>query len=352
MKKLFVLLLSLMIFISCGSDEKKNESGNDNTESQSSIEAPGEFEAASGIDRNEAFALNYEIPQGQKMTYKLTSVATTNQKIIADSTITNEVSQTLNYIFNLESLGQADNNTRVKISIESVEISANYNGEVVSFDSKAINDEQTNLKFAEYSSLPNQSFDVVINNQGRIVEVNNITGIVDRYLEIQQAPAIKPEEREQINSQLKEQALKPLVQQLFRYLPEKETNIDSTWDLVYESPMGLYNLTNTATSTLRDVVQKDDNLVAKITTDLNVTYEGDGYIKQGEAAYQFEEPKIDGNAITYFNIEKNIVIKSELTTTTEMNVVVTAKNPSGVTETARRSDLSVNRNFIELLKVN
>ena len=350
MKKMIVIALAVLFLFGCGSDEKKNETDQSANSQNAEVEGTdSEFSAAPDVDMDASFKLTYSIPAGEKLKYKLTSVATTNQKIQADSIIENNVSQTIEYIFNLESKGQKENSTILDITIESINISANYNGELLGYDSKQLNDEETNLKFSEYSSLPNKTFQATINQQGRILAVKNIDEIVNAYLKIQKAESITTEEKAQLTTQLSEQALQPLVQQMFRYIPENETKIDSSWDLVYGSPMGLYELTNTARSTLRDVVKKGDDLVAKITTELSVTYKGDGFIQQGDVSYQFEKPKITGNAVTYFDIDRNIVLKSELTTKTEMNVLVTAKNPNAGMENATRADLSVNRNFLELI---
>ncbi len=351
MKKIFIVILALLLIIGCGSDEKKNETeGNLSTDTMKTDELPAEFTAAPDVDKESSFNLAYSIPAGEKLTYKLTSVVTTNQKIVVDTTMENEVTQTINYIISVVSKGQENSNTKLDITIESINISANFNGEILEYNSDKENDPETNLKFSEYSAFPKNTFQATINPQGRLVDVSNIDAIINKYLKLQSAPSIKDEERSQLNEQIKEQAVKPLVQQLFRYMPENETKIDSSWDLSYGSPMGLYTLTNTATSTLQDVVKKDDELIAKIGTKLSVTYKGDGYTKQGDVTYQFEKPKISGNATTYFNLEKNVVVKSELVTKTEVKVLVTSENPETGTETAKRTDLSVNRNYIELIE--
>lgn len=349
MKKIILLLLALLLLFGCGSDQKKTESEK-SAEDSLSEEIPNNFVAAE-VEADEAFDLSYIYPNNKKIRYKLTSIATSNQKITADSTVENNISQTTEYFFLLESKIQDEQTTNFDLTVESISMNANYNGDIIKYDSKQLNDEETNQRFAEYSALPNVKFTAKINTQGRILEIGNTDGIVDRYLEIQQAQSITAEEKSQLKSQLIEQVLQPMTQNLFKYMPGKETKVDSSWTLTYGTEMGLYKLTNSAKSKLTGIVKENDNLIAKINTDLNVSYQGDGFIKQGDVSYQFEQPKISGNAITYFNLAEKVIVKSELTTKTEMNVFVTANNPNVGIETATRNDLSVNRNYLELISI-
>lgn len=349
MKKIIITIVTLLFIIGCGSEGEKTESAKkgDGTITE---ETPTNFVAAE-VSKDEAFDLSYLFPTGKKIKYKLTSVVTSNQKITADSTIENDVSQTTEYIFNLDAEQLDEEVSMIELNIESIKMNANYNGEIIKYDSREINDEETNRRFAEYSSLPNNQFWATLNKEGRIIDIGKTEGIINRYLEIQQAQSITDDEKNQINLQLKEQVLQPISQNLFKYLPGRKTKLDSTWTLTYGTEMGLYKLTNIASSRISDILKENDNLIAKINTDLSVTYEGDGFIKQGDVSYQFERPKISGNAISYFNLDERIIVKSELTTTTEMNVFVTADNPNTGKETATRKDISVNKNYLELISV-
>lgn len=345
MKKLLAVILTFVFLVGCGSD--KNENTQDEMSEAQSFDS--EKMISDDVVKEKLFELSYNFPKGKKLRYKLTSVATTDQKIESDTVINQEVTQTIDYLFDIESFGKVNDNYKLKVSIKSIKLTTNFNGETLSFDSENIENNSNQKDYAEYASLANTSYDITIDRQGTILSVDNIEEIIDNYLRIQEIPSITDEERTEFREQMKSNAIQPLTQQMFKYLPDKRIKINSPWTLNYESDLGVYKLKNTATSIFKGIQKDNEDSIAVIKTDLSVIPEGNGSITQNNINYQFSEPKVTGFAHILFNIEEGYIVQSESTSQTEMNLFVTNNDATTGPQTATRSDFAVNKNYLELL---
>lgn len=344
MKKLLAVILTFVFLVGCGSDENNDSAAESKNISEENLISDASI-------KEKAFALSYKFPEGKKLTYKLSSVANTNQKIESDTVINQDVTQTIDYLFDVESLGEVDDNYKLKVSIKSIKLNTNFNGETLSFDSEDIENTSNQKDYAEYASLANTSYDITIDRQGTILSVDNIEEIIENYLRIQEIPSITDEERIEFREQMKSNAIQPLTQQMFKYLPDNKIKIDSPWMLNYESDFGVYKLKNTVTSTFKGIQKDNEDSIAVIKTDLSVIPEGNGSITQDNISYRFSEPKVTGFAHILFNIEEGYIVKSESTSQTEMNLIVTNNDVTNGPQTATRSDFAVNKNYLELIGV-
>ncbi len=353
MKKIiFIVSLSFLI-AACSGDEKKTISEKENGAINEKITDSQAEEVEASVSENETFNLAYRMEEGRSAKYKLTSVAITNQSIESrDSNIVNEVKQTTEYIIDIGVNKSNADGMNLDINISSVKITANFNNDILEFNSEDDNTAEALKKFPEYAALANNTFGLIINRHGRIVDVISIESIISKYLEIQEVPSIKEEERTQLRNQLKDQALQPLSQQLFKYLPAEEFKMDSTWNLSYPSEMGIFDLQNNAVSTLNKILDDDGNKIAKITTTLEVDVTGDGTVQRGDVTFKFDMPEISGTAETYFDLNRGIVKSSKTSTETRTFVVINAAKPGVGAESAQRTDLTVNNNYLELLEYN
>jgi len=344
MKKLLAIILALFLIIGCSSDEKKeNNEGSENVSEHNFI--------TDAAVKNRTFDLSYKFPKGEKLSYKLTSVAKTTQKVETDTLVTQEVTQTIDYLFDIESLGKDGDNYNLKVEIKSIKLNTNFNGETLSYDSENSEGNSNPKDYAEYAALAHTNYNVTINPQGTILQVDNVEDVINNFLKIKEVPSITDEERTQFRQQMKSQAIQPLTQQMFKYLPEVDIKVDSTWSMSYQSDLGVYKLNNTATSSFKGVQEKDGDSLAVIKTDLAVEPEGDGNISQNNIQYSFSEPKVSGFADILFNISGGYIVKSESTSQTEMNLTVTGNDPTVGQQTAHRTDFAVNKNYLELIGV-
>ena len=342
-KILSVVLAAILLFAACNKDNSSNNSSdNDSTAAVVNDEFVGK-----------AYKMVYKFPEGLSLKYKLTSVDNTSQTITQpDSSVTSDVTQTSTYVFHIKSLGKTAENYKLSITINSVNLRATYKDEVVEFDSEKDIDDASKKKFAEYAALNDATYNIVVDERGMIQEVTDIDKVVDNFLKIQNAPSITADQRTQLETQMKQAAIQPISQQMFKYMPENEVGIDSTWEFSYDSGMSVFQLKNTAKSSVININEKDDDKIAEISINLSVQAEGNGQVSEQGMAYNFSKPNVTGTGKTFFNIDKGYLVKAETSTRVEMNLNVTGNDPQKGQMTASRSDLTQNKNYLELLEVN
>lgn len=339
---LLVLIVFSFVLISCG-DDKSSQKDSTAKESEPEIVVNEKY-------LDSTYELRYNFPEGKKLSYKLTSVANTMQTVNeGDSTVTAEVNQQITYIFDINSLGKTGNNYKLNVNINSLHLKATYQDEVIEYNSDNENDAASKRKFPEYASLPNSPYTVIVDPEGKIQDVTDFENIIDKYLEVQNVPAIDDEQRDELRLQMKEGAVKPLTQQLFKHLPGNKVGIDSTWEHTYDSGMGVFKLINTAESKFVNINEDQGDKIARIKVGLKVKVEGEGDVSENGINYSFSEPKVTGDGESYFNIDKGYLVKAETSTRIEMDLAVSGNDPQQGIINASRLDITENKNYVELL---
>lgn len=137
MKKIiFIVSLSFLI-AACSGDEKKTISEKENGAINEKITDSQAEEVEASVSENETFNLAYRMEEGRSAKYKLTSVAITNQSIESrDSNIVNEVKQTTEYIIDIGVNKSNADGMNLDINISSVKITANFNNDILEFNSE------------------------------------------------------------------------------------------------------------------------------------------------------------------------------------------------------------------------
>ena len=106
MKKLLTItLLAIFIFASCQNEKNENEN-----ETESSKEMTSSFDSTAlktttiDTDEDRPFLFRYKFVAGETFKYRLTTIAKSEQTIVADTTMSEKMSQTIIFIMNFKTV--------------------------------------------------------------------------------------------------------------------------------------------------------------------------------------------------------------------------------------------------------
>ncbi|MFH0735410.1 MAG: DUF6263 family protein [bacterium] len=334
MKKILILFV-VVLFVSCG----KNESNKTNNQKADVVNIG-----------KESVSIQYKFKRGDKFSYKMTTVAATGQTLKTDTTMSTELNQTVEYVFDFDIVDvDADKIAEFNVTIRDIKVDATANGKKFSYKSGNEIKEEDKKNFVEYEAMYKIPFRIRVNNIGEVVEVSRTNKIVDNIIKLQGAgDSISVQEKQQFAANLNEGAIKPLVQQFFRRIPTTKINVDSSWVFKYPSSIMVYTIENSTVYKVKNFEKINDELIAKISLDLQVTWKGKNKMTDRGVNYSFGDPKISGSGAILFNLDRGLLQKSNTNTKLEINILMQASVPKPMTAT--RKDFTLNTNSIELIK--
>jgi len=346
MKNLIIVLLAALLFMSCTKKEKPVEKRITGT-----ADTSGVLQTVKDETPPKDVSLSYILKKGQQFTYRLTSISSSIQTIISDSTMQQNLKQTINYLFQFTVNDvEPDNIMDLNVNLQSVELDATVNGQKISYQSGSKMDSLDRMKFIEYESVVHNPFSIRINPKGDIIDIFKVDKIVTKYLTMQGLiDSLNTEQKKQFRENISETALKPLMAQIFRILPKHNVGIDSLWTNTYISQIGVFEVTNTAKYKLTGFEKLDDERLAVIDAGLDIKSKGKEKATEKGINYEFKKPEATGSGTIYFNINKGCIEKSKTTTTLKMSLKMNMpKSPRGPMK-ATRNDYIENTNILELL---
>ena len=349
--RVVMVLFLFALILGCSKKDNKNLPDNKQTQNLTNPDAYNGLEKINvGSDK---ITLQYQFKKGEKFSYKLTTFTSMDQSVQTDSLVKQKSNQTLVYTFDIAVLDIDKNNIAdLGITISSVTIDANLNGKRYQYDSKANNSKEDKMKFFEYETITNSQYHAKVDQKGEVMDVYDILKMVDKLIAAQPPQSKKPvtgEQKAMIAKNIIDSAIKPVTQLLFKEVPGKIIAKDSSWVKRYPGTMAVFQLDNNAKYTLNDFVKLNNFKAAKVGLNLVVKCSGQKQGTENGVSYNFDDPKITGDGIVFYNLENGRVLKSETTTKVEMNVQITSKDTSQKLKKSNRKDISVNRNVIELL---
>jgi len=340
MRFIVITLLSLLLIIGCGNNQKKAVKKEVKTETlqTTSKKAP-------------VYLLRYKFKKGDHYKYKITTVTQTNETLVTDTTISSKMNQTIEYTIKLNVKNVTrDSIASIGVYISKIYTKANVNGQEIVYDSKYIYSSREKLKFLEYESMKKTPFTIQLNPIGKIVGANDIGKIFKNVLEIQHAPdTLSSKTKKNMKDALVNGSIIPLIQQLFKILSEKPVGVDSSWQFSYPSNFAAFQIQNTATYRLADIVKTDTSTVAKINASLSISWTGENIVKNKGATYTFSEPNISGNGVFFFDQLQGILLKSNASTNVSMSMMMEALDSAQKIHKSSRTTITTTTNKIELL---
>lgn len=334
---IYLVLISIFLF-SCSNEKKEKTDTNDNIK----------------IDNNISLAQNqnliYKFSEGDQINFKLTTFSNNSQFIQSDSSFETSMTQSISYLVDLN-VNELEKNGdfNIDVNIKEISISGNLSGMPFSYNSSDNLPDKEKQQFMEYDILANAPYKIKLSAKGDILEVSNVEKIASRLLDAQGKSSVSINERLGTIRNIKEGAVKPLTQQMFRILPKQKVNIDSSWSFDYTTPLALFQITNKAIFKVKSFEKFASDTLAKIDASLEMEFNGNNRTVQNGIEYTFSEPKVSGQGYIDFNISKGFVQKSETSTKMEISMMMTGKDQSGSVKSAAEKDVTITTNVLELL---
>jgi len=347
MKKVLIILLSLVIFWGC--DNKESEKPETGKDSDFTFDSTDLQLAPVSDDAFQNVILQYSLKKGNTYKFRLTTITDESQTIQADTTISQKVSQTIVYLIHLE-VKDLDEEKVMEINAEvkSIKLDAVSNNEKFSYVSGAKMDSLELMQFVEYEALRNNPFTIRINPEGDIVEIFKADKIANKYLEMRgMKDSISVEEKKMFQQDIINAALKPLLAQVFRKLPKTEVGKDSSWTFkMPAADLQVFKLDNTHTYKLTNFEKLKDDNIAVIEAGLISQFIINPEAKKNNI--DVKKPKYTASGKIFFNLSKGLIQKSKTTTSMDVEISMPVPTQKGMQKVTRKQ-YSVNNNILELL---
>lgn len=348
MKKLLVLLFSsMLLFSACSKKEEakpvddKNKYAFDSTDIKTQpVDNP-----------NESFLLSYNFEKGKKYNYRLTSISNDNQVIKAETTLTQSVKQNLIYLIEVTPTEKdGDGTMEMNVIINSIKLDAQANGQNFHYEAGVTKDSTELTKYADYEALYKNSFTLRVSKKGEIVDIFRADKISNRYLQLKgYSDSLNSEQKAYVRKNIIDGAIRPLVIQIFRIIPDHNIAKDSTWS--YSQPQSqfmTFTMQNTNLFKVLNLEKYNDDKVAVIDAGLDTKISGNTKAVDRGITYNFNKPLTTATGKIYFDIPKGCIIKSK--TQTKINIFYTMEGmtPKGK-QKGERKELIENTNIVEAI---
>jgi hypothetical protein len=344
MKYLLSILLSAMLIAGCGKDNKGEKSNVDST-------AAGEIVTVKDDNPPASVELKYAMESNGKYRYKLTSETTTEQTVKADSTMTIALKEFITYIIDCD-VREIDQDSvmEVRLVFSSVKIDAESGPQKFSYESGKPVDSTKLAEVIQYESFINNPFSARISPTGEIVELYRTDKIINKFLELQKAQnKVTPEQKAQIQMNLNEGMLKPIIQQIFRKLPEQTLTAQSKWQDSKPTKLGAFDVTQKVDYNVTGFEKMGDQRLIAMASALTIDAQAKAPFTERGVKYTLGKPKAEGSGKVYFNITKGCLQKSESLSHVEMNIQMEAPKGTPGPSKATRKESVVSKNIVQLL---
>ena len=347
---LSIVLLSVVIFVSC-QKEKTNEDQKAPEEVASTFDSTALATTLVDDNEDQSFLFRYKFTPGESFKYRLTTISEREQSITTDSTISDNLSQTIIFIINFKTLSlDADSVAELECTFSSVNLKANANGIAVNYQSGAKMDSTERQKFPEYESLLNNTFSMRVGKQGEIIDIYKIDKIMNKFLSMRGLlDSLTAQDKVMAQQDLTNRSIKPLLAQIFREVPEHRMAKDSTWSYKRESlPIMVFQVDYENLYKVESLEMLGDEKLAVISGVVKTNVSGKQTHSERGISYKFNKPITTAGGKIYFNLNKGLIHKSRSQTNLQNSYTMEMPTPEGV-QKASAKEVSSNINVIELL---
>ncbi len=348
MKLFFSLFITVLFFIGCG-EETKDEKP-ESKESLFEVDSSN-IETSSVENPNQDFLMRYKLELNKNYRYRIASISVNKQSMQTDTLISQVVNQNLIYIINVKPLEiDSDSIYEIACTFSSIKLDASGNNQTFSYESGVTKDSLELIRYANNESLINNTFNLRVNSKGEIIEIYKIDKIVSKYLELQNLQdSVKAEDKNLLRDQISQGAIKPLLTQIFRKLPENEVAKDSSWT-ISQPPFSflVFKLQNNYNYKITSLEEYKGEKVAVLDAGLKSNVTGNNKTTEQGITYDFKKPVSEASGTIYFNIENGYVLKANTKTKTTISVTIEGNTPTGK-QKGTRTEVNEFNNIVELL---
>ncbi|MCK6612784.1 MAG: DUF6263 family protein [Ignavibacteriaceae bacterium] len=343
----FIVMALFLTLTGCDSKEKEPESSGSDLLTVDTSEIKG----TPVTDNSFAdFDLSYTVTKGNTYKYKLTSITEETQSLQTDTTQTMRAKQQISYLIEVKvEEVEADKTMELSFNFKEVAVDGSFNEEKYKYISSAKNDTSVEDRFLEYQALINNPFNARVDKHGNISEIYRTTKIADKILELRKMKdSISAEEKQSFVQDITDGALRPVVMQLFRKLPEAKVAKDSTWYFPQKpASFQIFAIQNTHGFKLSSFEKAGDDTYAVIDASLISTAELAPDAKAN--GISMKNTGYSGSGKLYFNVGKGVFEKSKTLTT--LTVELDMKAPPGAPfSSAKRKQNTRTTNILQLVK--
>lgn len=347
MKNITVLILLLFAFLASCSKEKTEQKDEVTTELSSTFDSTALTTKAIDGTEDLTFLLRYKFVPGESFKYRMTTISERQQSIVTDSTLSDQLKQTIIFIINFKTLSvDNDSVAELECTFNSVNLKANANGIDINYQSGNQADSTQKEKFPEYESFVNNSFNLRVGKLGEIVEIYKVDKIINQLLSIRKlSDSLSTEQKTMIQQDLILKTIKPVLAQIFREVPSHKMGKDSTWFYKRESmPIMVFQVDYENQYKIDNLEMLGEDKIAVVSGSIKTNVSGNSSFTEQGVSYKFEKPISTANGKIYFNLDKGRIQKSR----SQSEMINAYQMEQGVKK-ARAKEESSNVNILELL---
>lgn len=341
MKKLILLpiLFSLIVF-GCKKEENKAEA----PEKAAVIDTTN----IKPIQVQENVSLIYDLKKNSVLRFKLTNYSKNTQTIHLDSVMSGYFEQTVDYYIKVTVKNKEENgNLELDFYCEKIKATGSSStGEKLQFDSENPPTDSLQKQITKnFDLLVNADFSARLSSTGEVLDIYRSDKIIDKIVEnAQRKPSF--EERAAIKTDIDMGLLRPLIQQIFRLMPDKSVNVDSTWEQTYPLQLSVFDIQNTAKYKVTKIFESNGNKLVEVLGTLSIQSAGKTDHTEGNITYKFMKPKATGYGKIFYDLDKKVVRNSTTDVTFELTVNMSQKGDPRV---YKRVDKIQTKNTLVLL---
>lgn len=339
----------LIFFIAIGCGDKKDEPI-ESAENAFQFDST-DLKLEKAEDDNGLYTLEYKFKKGDRFKYRFSSVSVNQQDISTDTSFTMNLNQTISYIIDMN-INEVDNDgvAYIEFNVKSIKIEADYNGEKFDVITTNAPDSVQKMQFAEHYALTENPFTVRVDKKGDLIEFSRIDKIVNKFLQLRElTDSVTTDDKSMLRNSFTQTAVRPLMLQIFRSLPETQIAKDSSWSK-HQQPLSImvYQVNYENVYKVSGLEKLNNEKIMVIDADVISSVSGDDNASEGGLTYKFTKPTTKADGKIYFNIDKGLIHKSRTTTTVQFSMDMEAMSPQGM-QKGTRKDKNINTNILELL---
>jgi|GEM_PF-840462 len=355
MKKIFVIITTLIVLISivkCGSNaDKKNENENRDS-SGTQIDSLNNYPSTPyEVKENETFHLNYKFTAGNSFKYRLTTITTTEQNITSDSTINNKYEQRATRTINFNTISiEHDSVANIKCTITDIDVYRSINGEVTTYKSGESLDSTKLKQFTEFVGIVNSPFNIKVSKQGELISVYGVEALTNKFIELTNLKdKLTKDDIPVFQKNITDNFLAPMVTQIFRELPDKELIVGGSWEKnMPPAAIMVFKITYKNKYNLDKIEKFKEDKIAVVSGDATISVEGETKQVARGVEYNFQKPVTSAGGKIYFSIDNGLLHKSNTWTKIEINYDMQMQGPQGLMKANTKQAIS-NKSIVESL---